>query len=88
MNNWKRTSAVLSATIAAFAFMESVPLSAQTEEEPETPMIFHACFVQQSGVVYRVGEVGLRSETPECVSPNHILFSWNRRVYDHRQHDM
>ena len=53
--------------------MLGLPIAAQAQAPP----LLHACYVQQSGVVYRVGLPGLRSETAECVSPNHILFSWN-----------
>src|SRR6266480_3323280 len=41
------------------------------------PKTLYACYLPQSGVVYRVAETDLRFQTPACASQNHVLFSWN-----------
>ncbi len=41
------------------------------------PKTLYACYLPQSGVVYRVAETDLRFQTPVCASQNHVLFSWN-----------
>src|SRR5882762_1701632 len=60
------TVALLSATVSS--------LRAQTAGPPS---LIYACYIPQSGVMYRVGAADLRAQTPTCVSPNHVLFSWN-----------
>ena len=60
----------------AGAFCALVVLTPTEADAQVAPVVFHACYVPNSGNVYRVGE----PNTPAtCVSPQHIGFSWRDR---------
>lgn len=52
----------------------ATPASTQEEEQPE--VIYHACYVPGSGVVYRIRGENLKDE---CSSKKHVMFSWNEK---------
>ncbi|HSJ23592.1 MAG TPA: hypothetical protein VK929_02835 [Longimicrobiales bacterium] len=75
------------AVIAACALSASVlsPVTAAGQDPQGTttvqvaqdpPTILYACYVPQSGTVYRIREADLREE---CTAPVHIMFSWNQQ---------
>ena len=62
--------------LAALAFLLFVPDTAQAQG----PVLF-ACYVPNSGVVYRVNPPGSPGESDDlkdaCTGKKHVLFSWN-----------
>ncbi len=62
--------------LAALAFLLFVPDTAQAQGT-----VLFACFVPNSGVVYRVNPPGSPGESPDlkdaCTGKKHVEFSWN-----------
>lgn len=56
------------AAALALACLVFVPDTVQAQT------VIYACYVPSSGVVYRIGEPGLRQE---CSGKKHVEFSWN-----------
>jgi hypothetical protein len=81
MKNNGRTIAMLlaAAGLMVIALSSLTPVNASAQE----PEVLFACYVPQSGVVYRVNppdEPGKYAEMKdECSSEKHVLFSWNER---------
>src|SRR5882672_873961 len=62
----------------AAALLLFVGATASLRAQAASPAaVLYACYIPQSGVMYRVGAADLRAQTPTCVSQNHVLFSWN-----------
>ncbi len=62
--------------VAALAFLLFVPDTAQAQG-----LVLFACYVPNSGVVYRVNPPGSPGQSADlkdaCTGKKHVLFSWN-----------
>src|SRR4051812_15641607 len=56
---------------ALIALAATVLLSSAARAVP--PKVFYACYIPNSGVVYRIKEVDLKQT---CSSADHVMFSW------------
>jgi len=77
-----RAAAVAACTFGA-SLLAPVEVAAQDGQSAPTgqavhelPKILYACYVPQSGTVYRIRETDLRQE---CSAALHIMFSWNQQ---------
>jgi hypothetical protein len=75
-----RRAAALAACAIGAALLAPVEVAAQDGQGAPTvqdlPKILYACYVPQSGTVYRIRETDLRQE---CSAALHIMFSWNQQ---------
>ncbi len=61
-------------SLALIAVLGGLGALLPTSAEAQTAPVLHACFVPNSGVVYRIKGPGLRES---CSGKSHVEFSWN-----------
>lgn len=61
----------------------ALPATAAAQTAGTTPKVFYACYIQSSGVVYRIKEPGLRQTCLGNESGPHIEFSWTEGLPAH-----
>lgn len=71
-----RCAPLLVSTVAGSALMSGPAHAQSAANAPAAPRVLYACYVPNSGTVYRIREVDVR-ET--CAAPTHIEFSWNEQ---------
>jgi hypothetical protein len=62
---------------SAFGLAGALPAAAVSQQPaPAAPVLIYACYVPQSGTVYRIREADTREN---CASDQHVEFFWNEQ---------